>query len=323
MDIIQEHIDILRAHLATLERIHGPVRKYRAGRNCQRGYNCGGSCITRRKNCRKALEGEAKNFGEWMVSKMSAGIPAVVGEAPVDKPKTTPQEAKQKVKDILKAEKADKPGFFKSNRENTKALQELAPTESELKQGKVDPAYMRELQARDNAVEMFRMEMIARHGNGDPEIMMEINRQAALLRKPVLRKEVKPPLQPKQKVPKELQQEIKKKGAGFKFLEQDYLSGVEGKAIAEDALKKAKTPEEKRAAQQELDRYADVAKNGATLTERMPLAMQRALKAAGASGFTKVKNPRPGDKDPAGTKDILLNQWRRDGLIADPFKEAR
>ena len=85
MDIIQEHIDILRAHLATLERTYGPVRKYRAGRNCQRGYNCGGSCITRRKNCRKALEGEAKNFGEWMVAKMSANIGAVVGDKPAEK----------------------------------------------------------------------------------------------------------------------------------------------------------------------------------------------------------------------------------------------
>ena len=85
MDIIQEHIDLLRAQFDILQRMHGTVRRYRAGRNCQKGYNCGGSCITRRKNCRKALEGEAKSFSEWMVAKMSAGIPAVVGEAPVDR----------------------------------------------------------------------------------------------------------------------------------------------------------------------------------------------------------------------------------------------
>ena len=93
MDIIQEHINLLRAQFDILQRMHGTVRRYRAGRNCQRGYNCGGSCITRRKNCRKALEGEAKNFGEWMVSKMSANIGAVVGEAPVDKPNAEPPKA--------------------------------------------------------------------------------------------------------------------------------------------------------------------------------------------------------------------------------------
>ena len=91
MDIIQEHIDLLRAQFDILQRMHGPVRKYRAGRNCQKGYNCGGSCIRRKTasgkdtECRKALEGEAKNFSEWMVQKMSANIGAVVGEAPVDK----------------------------------------------------------------------------------------------------------------------------------------------------------------------------------------------------------------------------------------------
>ncbi|MGK7925374.1 MAG: DUF935 family protein, partial [Spirulina sp.] len=35
-------------------------------RKCTKGYNCGGSCITRKKNCRKALKGEAKNAAEWL-----------------------------------------------------------------------------------------------------------------------------------------------------------------------------------------------------------------------------------------------------------------
>lgn len=85
MDIIQEHINLLRAQFDILQRMHGPVRRYRAGRKCVKGYNCGGSCITRKKNCRKALEGEAKNFSEWMVLKMSANISDIVGESPPDR----------------------------------------------------------------------------------------------------------------------------------------------------------------------------------------------------------------------------------------------
>jgi len=91
MDITQETITLLRlqflrVRLEFVRRQVGPLRLYRAKRNCKKGYNCGGSCITRRKNCRKALEGEAKNFSEWLVQKMVATVPSVMGDPPPDVP---------------------------------------------------------------------------------------------------------------------------------------------------------------------------------------------------------------------------------------------
>ena len=58
--------------------------KARGAYKCRKGYNCGGSCISRNYGCRKALSGEAKNFSEWMVAKMTPNIPGILGEAPAD-----------------------------------------------------------------------------------------------------------------------------------------------------------------------------------------------------------------------------------------------
>lgn len=35
-------------------------------RNCKKGYPCGRSCINRARNCRNTLEGQAKNFADWL-----------------------------------------------------------------------------------------------------------------------------------------------------------------------------------------------------------------------------------------------------------------
>lgn len=110
MDILQEHIKLLSAHFAILQRTYGSRLIYAGKRRCTRGYNCGGSCITRSKNCRKALEGEAKNFSEWLVEKMIGNMGTVLGDKPVDPPK--PPRAKRTKK--KKPEIAIDQGDYKS-----------------------------------------------------------------------------------------------------------------------------------------------------------------------------------------------------------------
>lgn len=90
MNLLQEHIKLLQAQLVILKRMYEPVKTYAGGRNCQRGYNCGGSCIARAKNCRKALPGEAKNYSDYLTQKLGSaagGGDAVKATAPNAEPK--------------------------------------------------------------------------------------------------------------------------------------------------------------------------------------------------------------------------------------------
>ena len=102
MNDIQTEIDYLHAQFNAIRaEVMPSLRRFKArgAYKCRKGYNCGGSCISRGYGCRKALDGEAKNFGEWMVQKMSANMGAALGEAPKDKPKS-PNLIAQKLDEI-------------------------------------------------------------------------------------------------------------------------------------------------------------------------------------------------------------------------------
>ena len=48
-------------------------------RNCQKGYPCGQSCISKTYGCQKALKGQAKTYGEWLKSKVTDSAPPLSG----------------------------------------------------------------------------------------------------------------------------------------------------------------------------------------------------------------------------------------------------
>ena len=45
-----------------------PPTKKQKSKSCNRGYPCGGSCISRGYNCRKKLKGQASNYADWLKS---------------------------------------------------------------------------------------------------------------------------------------------------------------------------------------------------------------------------------------------------------------
>ena len=103
----QEIVKLLSQELALIEQLLPPeVRQYKARGQykCGKGYNCGGSCINRGYGCRKALDGEAKNFGEYMVAKMSANMGAALGEKPAPEAPAKPKPAERKIKKLTDKE---------------------------------------------------------------------------------------------------------------------------------------------------------------------------------------------------------------------------
>lgn len=55
-------MQILKFQVQTTRRVVSSGKK----RNCKKGYPCGRSCINRTRNCRNPLEGQAKNFADWL-----------------------------------------------------------------------------------------------------------------------------------------------------------------------------------------------------------------------------------------------------------------
>jgi|GEM_PF-3728130 len=58
----------------------------KAKKTCKKGYPCGASCISKSRNCKKALKGQAKTYNDWLASqakpKSKKSSPAPLPSAP-------------------------------------------------------------------------------------------------------------------------------------------------------------------------------------------------------------------------------------------------
>lgn len=69
-------------------------------KNCQKGYPCGGGCINKNRNCKKALKGQAKTFGEWL-EKQSSRVN--LGVEPTKAKKKQPKKRKKQAETSTKS----------------------------------------------------------------------------------------------------------------------------------------------------------------------------------------------------------------------------
>lgn len=49
------------------------------GKNCRKGYPCGGGCINRQKSCNKQLDGQGSNYANWLKKSQPENLPAKGG----------------------------------------------------------------------------------------------------------------------------------------------------------------------------------------------------------------------------------------------------
>ena len=62
-------------------------------KSCQKGYPCGGSCISKAFDCRKMLKGQAKNFAEFVNLQAAKKASSSKKSKPTKSKKTTPKKA--------------------------------------------------------------------------------------------------------------------------------------------------------------------------------------------------------------------------------------
>jgi phage gp29-like protein len=71
-----DNIELAREVLEQLEPIDFAAKKKKgAGKNCKKGWSCGYSCISKTKNCRNALKGQAKTYADWLAGQSKGAKP--------------------------------------------------------------------------------------------------------------------------------------------------------------------------------------------------------------------------------------------------------
>lgn len=53
-----------------------PASKSAKKKTCKNGWSCGSTCISKSKECRSGVEGQAKNYADWMAGQAKSGKPA-------------------------------------------------------------------------------------------------------------------------------------------------------------------------------------------------------------------------------------------------------